>query len=138
MFYSCLLFNEWEHFRLLYVGIQYKSKLMMLYACKQGCLCIRLSNTFVTSVYLSNKGDACLIWIKTMLTFDRIKLKLLCPRWLPHNCHNGKFMLRKLTHKSQRGVHKLKRGGHESKKVRMVVRGRGGGGHTSGGGKQEW
>jgi hypothetical protein len=64
---------------------------------------------FVISEYPSNKGDVCLIWINTMLTFDKVKTKLFCPRWLPRSCHDGRLMLQKLIQKSKRGVHRLKR-----------------------------
>jgi hypothetical protein len=46
----------------------------------------------VTSVCPSVTSDKALIRqirINAMLTSNRVKLELLCPRWLPHRCHVG-------------------------------------------------
>jgi hypothetical protein len=37
----------------------------------------------------SDKARVRHIRVNGMLTSDRVKLELLCPRWLPHHCHVG-------------------------------------------------
>jgi hypothetical protein len=61
--------------------------LLTLSCLDQGCLCIHLSDMFVTSKCLSDKNDVRSIWVNAVLTFDKVKLKLLCPWWRPHSCH---------------------------------------------------
>jgi hypothetical protein len=56
----------------------------------QICLWIRLSVRLSIWPCPSNKADVrliSLIIVNTMLTFDRVKPKLLYPQWLRHGCH---------------------------------------------------
>jgi hypothetical protein len=95
------------------------NRLLPIFIAKtQGYLCICPSNMFVTSECPSVKGYVHPIWINTMLTFNKIKLKLLCLWQLPRTCHNSKLTLKKLTNKSKRGVHGSKRDTHKSKRTR--------------------
>jgi hypothetical protein len=42
---------------------------------------------FVCPSVTSDKALVRQIRVNAMLTSNRVKLELLCPRWLPHHCH---------------------------------------------------
>jgi hypothetical protein len=52
-------------------------------------LCVRPSDMSITSKCPFDKAHVRLIGVNFILTFDKVKTKLLCPRWLPHGCNFG-------------------------------------------------
>jgi hypothetical protein len=49
----------------------------------------RQTDRHVRPSVTSNKVLVCQIRVNAMLTSDKVKLELLCPRWLPRRCHVG-------------------------------------------------
>jgi hypothetical protein len=53
----------------------------------------RRTDRHVRPSVTSDKALVRQIRVNTMLTSDRIKSKLFCPRWLPHRCHVGSLAI---------------------------------------------
>jgi demethoxyubiquinone hydroxylase (CLK1/Coq7/Cat5 family) len=59
----------------------------------QGCHGDKRTDTFVRPSVMFNKARVHQIRVNGMLTSDRVKPELLCPRWLPHRYHIGSLAI---------------------------------------------
>jgi hypothetical protein len=57
--------------------------------CSQGCYGDKWIDTSVRPFVTSDKVLVHQIRVNAMLTSDKVKPELLCPRWLPHRCQVG-------------------------------------------------
>ena len=55
----------------------------------QGCHADRPISRHVRLLVRSDRAHVSDMTVNGMLTSDRVKPELLCPRWLPHRCHVG-------------------------------------------------